>query len=126
MAKQAYEEAVQAVSFDANVDLSETGLSRFVKLVNDGGVAKIALADTGGEADGVLLTKPIEDQPGRVGVSGIVPVEAGGAITAGAKVEVGAGGTAVTAAGSEPVAGKALATAAAAGEIIPVLLKLQS
>lgn len=124
MAVSGYEEAVLPISLNANVDLSDTGtpgLYRFVKVVNDGGEGKIDLAGAAERAIGVLLDKPIADQPGRVGVGGIVPIELGGSVTAGGEVSSGAAGLGVAQASTNPSYGVALSTGVL-GDIIPLLL----
>lgn len=118
----AYEEAVHAISLNANADLSgDDGLNRFVKVVNDGGEGKIALAGDGERAIGVLLTKPPEDQPGRVAIGGIVPLELGGTVVAGGEISSGADGKGVAQSSTNPSYALALASGDA-GDIIAVLL----
>jgi hypothetical protein len=119
-----YEEYVTAVSIDSNFDASgdNAGYRRFVGVTNVSGKGKIDLAGAAARAVGVLLSKPVVDQPGRVGINGIVPVEAGvGGIVAGGEVSVGAGGLGIAQSASNPSRGTALESAAE-GEIFPCLL----
>lgn len=119
-----YEEYVTAVSIDSNADFSgdNPGYRRFVTLTRVNGKAKLDLAGANARSPGVLLSKPIVDQPGRVGIAGIVPVEAGvGGIQAGQEVSVGAAGTGVAQSASNPSRGSALEDALE-GEIFPLLL----
>ncbi|MFV2030803.1 DUF2190 family protein [Neisseria sp. S1] len=75
--------------------------------------------------EAVLGVSPYDADEGdtlAVDVVGIAVVEAGGAVTVGAKVDTDAQGCAVTHATGEAV-GTALSTAAEAGDLIRVLLK---
>lgn len=86
------------------------------------GKLQCAHAAAAGAAFGVAATDQALGGDVLVYREGIVPVEAGGAITAGQRVEVGAGGTAVVLAAGVPF-GVATATGAA-GALIPVALNL--
>lgn len=131
-----YEETLVSITLDADASIGVfTGVAglrgapanpsalqyRFVK-VTDEHTAGLATA----AADvcvGVLQNKP--QAPGdaaTVGVFGISNVEAAGAISAGATVTSDAVGRATP--GAANVKGIALHSSAAAGELIPVLLRL--
>lgn len=111
-------ENLTTISLQAAVDLSALQFT-FVT-VNSAG--KAAAATSGVNVTGVLLNKPIADQAGCIGISGIVKVKAGAAVAAGVKVMSDAIGRAVLATATNHVAGVTLEGAAAPGEIIRVLI----
>lgn len=111
----AYEESVKAVSLLANASFETTGQFRF-GVINSSG--KVALASSAGRVDGVILGNPAADVAVQFGIGGIMMVEYGGSITAGAQVQSGSSGVAV--AGTTYVAGIALETGVS-GDIRPVL-----
>ena len=114
----ATEEILQSVSRDAGQDLSALQY-RFVKL-NGNGQAIIAVAAE--DAIGVTQEKDTQGHSTTIGVYGVSRVIAGGAVGAGAKVEVGADGKAVVASAGV-VVGQAFSSSSADGEMISVLLK---
>lgn len=122
----AYEENVSPISLNATVDYSgrveggAVGLYRFV--VGDPTVENgFKRSGAAGLTLGVLTTKPPKGQPGRIANRGIVPIELGATLAAGAEVASGADGRAV-AAGSNPSRGYLLG-GGAAGTIVSVLLR---
>lgn len=121
----AYEEAVTAVSLNAAADHSgeNDGLYRFViaSTTVDG---EFVLAGAAARAVGVLLSKPPEGQPGRIGVGGIVPIELGGSVTRGGEISSGADGVGIAQSSTNPSRAIALASGSL-GEIIPALLLAQ-
>lgn len=82
----------------------------------------VSHAAAAGAAIGVAATDQAIGGDVLVYKSGVVPVEAGGAIAAGARVEAGAGGTVVTLAAGIPI-GVAGATVAAAA-LCPIHLNV--
>jgi hypothetical protein len=71
---------------------------------------------------GVSRFTAADGEPLTVDVLGTATVEAGGAITAGDKIEADASGRAVTWSTSGPVLGRALEDASGAGKFLEVLL----
>jgi hypothetical protein len=122
MGAGAYEEAVQAISLDAVADHSgdNAGINRFV-IVATTADNSFSLAGANARVDGVLLTKPAAGQPGRIGISGIVPVELSGTVTRSGLAKAAADGKAAAHDSTNPVAGVFLASGVA-GDIVPVLL----
>lgn len=131
-----YEETLVNITLDADASIGVfTGVAglrgapanpsalqyRFVKVT---GEHKAGLATAATDVTvGVLQNKP--QMPGdaaTVGVQGISHVEAAGAVAAGATVTTDSVGRAT--ASTSNVKGIALHSAAAAGELIPVLLRL--
>jgi hypothetical protein len=123
----AYEEYVTAVSLNAAVDYSQStdagavGLNRFVTVAGqEPGYFTRAGAASYPLVCGVLASKPAVDQPGRIAIAGIIPLELGATLAANVTVTSGAEGRAV-AAGANPV--KAIILAGGdAGAIVPALL----
>lgn len=113
----AYEEVKVAITLLAAADFRTTGQFRFGTVNSDG---KVGLTGNGLRADGVVLNNPDADQAIEFGISGVLMVEAGGSITAGAEVQSGANGVVV--AGTTYVVGVAL-TDGESGEVIPVLFR---
>lgn len=113
----AYEESVVNISLLANADFRTTGQFRF-GIVNSSG--EVALSSSAGRVDGVINNNPDVDQAVTFGISGVVMVEYGGSITAGAQVQSGASGVAVSGSTNSP--GVALETGVS-GDIRPILLK---
>lgn len=100
----------------------------FVKITgalkaSDGTLATAAPADAAGLAFGVAAYDAAKDANVAIicGPGHVVPVTAGGAVTAGAEVQVGAGGKAVVLAAGKP-AGLALSTSTADGDELFVQL----
>jgi hypothetical protein len=124
----AYEEAVLPISLNAAEDYSQPtddsprGLNRFATIAGQAPGEFIRASNANyGQIVGVLLTKPPEGQPGRIGNKGIVPVELGATLAAGALVTSGADGRAVASA-SNPAAA-ALLEGGDEGTIVAALLK---
>jgi hypothetical protein len=123
----AYEEHLQVISLNASEDYSEptntsadkVGLNRFV-IIDPANNDQFTRSGNNGEVIGVLTTRPGVGSPGRIGISGIVPVELGADLAAGAAVASDADGRA-KAAGSSPRGGRLL-QAGVAGEIVACLL----
>lgn len=87
---------------------------------NDGATPRVAAATAAGKADGVLINAPLAaNTAGTVVVFGRTKVVAGGAIAAGAEIQVGANGRAITATGTNIRVGKAL-EAAVANQIVTI------
>ena len=117
----AFDAVVQTISVPAAADL--TGLEmRFMTIGASGQMNKTG---AGLMADGVL-----EHAAGAAGRSGSLAIHgapkmiAGAAIAAGALVASDANGKPVTAVSGDQILGKTLMAASAAGDVIPVLLKL--
>ena len=108
----AYEIPNLRFSLPAGEDIARR---RFIS-VNSSGEGVIATA--AGSAIGVSMNQAAYDEVLEI-ADGIVMVEAGGAITAGAGIEVGANGKAVTNTGGIGI-GIALTSAASAGNIVAV------
>jgi Uncharacterized conserved protein (DUF2190) len=102
----------------ANADLSAK-LHFLAKI--DTTTGKIALAQAADAVFGVIIEANTANNPVTVQFGGIAKVEAGGAVTIGAKVRADANGNAVVATGLGNVFGIALA-AADDGDIFPVAL----
>lgn len=68
------------------------------------------LANNGGEAFGILLTKPKSGEHGTLAYDGEIPYRAGGAITIGKPITVTTSGWMVTAGSGYYVVGRATAT----------------
>lgn len=125
MPNGAYEEHLQVISLNATEDYSEPTeagkvcLNRFVVIAT---TSNDEFTRAGNNADviGVLTTKPGLGSPGRIGISGIVPVELGADLAAGAPVASDADGRAKAAA-SNPRGGRLL-QAGLTGEIVACLL----
>lgn len=123
----AYEEAVLPISLNAAVDYSQTvpagavGYARFVTVAGQtaGNFIRAAAANYT-QIVGVLSTKPGLNQPGRIANKGIIPVELGAQLAAGATVTSGGDGRAVASA-ANPVAA-ILLEGGAAGTIVSALL----
>ena len=139
----AYEESVRSISLKADSSLaSATGVPgqggatptrgkqyRFVK-VTGAATAGLVTANTD-KAIGVLLNKPqITNAAATVAVRGVVMVEVGsansGVVTAGDSVSADSTGHAITNPGSGGSLeyGIALGTSSAAGQLIPVLIRV--
>lgn len=87
---------------------------------NDGATPQVAATAANGKADGVLINAPLAaNTAGTVVVFGRTKVVAGGAIAAGAEIQVGANGRAITATGTNIRVGKAL-EAAVANQIVTI------
>lgn len=133
----AYEEFLHSITLEADASLAVfTGVAglpgapanpsgnqyRFVKVTGEHQVGIVSA--TTDEVVGVLQNKPQgTGHAATVGVFGVSQVEAAGAVAAGAIVTPAADGRATTG-GTKPV-GIALHSSAAAGELIPVLLRVQ-
>lgn len=136
----AYEETLKSITLTADSSVGVfTGVAglrgapsnhgglqyRFVKMTGEHqcGLATTPATDV---AVGVLQNKPQADgDAATVGIFGISKVEAGAAIAAGALVGFDSVGRAVTASGTAtPACGIAIHSIAAAGELVPVLLRL--
>jgi len=124
----AYEEAVLPISLNAAADYSESTeggavcYARFVTVADqDAGEFARASNAAYDQIVGVLSTKPAQGQPGRIANKGIIPLELGATLAAGATVTSGADGRAV-ASGANAVAAVLLA-GGVAGNIVPALLK---
>lgn len=91
---------IQARSYEAGADLTESQF-RFVKWDGD----SVVRAEAGEAAAGVLLNDPNEDGAARVGYFGVLKVEAGDTVTAGAEVTSDADGKAVAATTGDIVLG---------------------
>lgn len=112
----AYEIPLLPVTFPAGFDAS-AAKHHFV--VHDG--TDLALCGDGARADGVLYSAPGSGEAGEVQLlGGILRVECGGTIAAGANVASNATGEAVVATTGEVILGRAL-EAGADGRIISVL-----
>jgi hypothetical protein len=124
----AYEEAVLPISLNAAADYSQptpesaVGLNRFVTVAGQAAGEFVRASNAAyDQIVGVLLTKPPEGQPGRIGNKGIVPVELGATLAAGALVTSGADGRAVASASNSPAA--ILLEGGDEGTIVAALLK---
>lgn len=85
----------------------------------------VGLTGAGLVADGVLQNKPqAVGQAATVGIYGVSMVESGAAVAAGDLVQADATSRAITQTSTNAVLGKAIKAATAAGQLIPVLLKL--
>lgn len=132
----AYEETLKSITLDADASIGTfTGVAglrgapanagglqyRFVKVT---GEHKAGLATAAGDVVvGVLQNKPQgAGHAATVGIFGVSMVEAAGAVAAGETVTADSVGRATS--GASNVKGIALHSAAAAGELIPVLLRL--
>lgn len=109
-------EALKTISLQAAADLSALQFTFVV--TNSAG--KAAAAGAGSNATGVLLSKPVADQAGTIGIDGIAKVKAGAAFAAGVKLMVDASGRAITATTTNHVVAESMEAAAAAGEIVRV------
>lgn len=134
----AYEEFLHSITLNADATVgvftgvpgvsggpsNNSGLQyRFVKVTGEHECG-LATAATDNVV-GVLQNKPQGvGHAATVGVFGVSKVEASAAIAAGATVTSTANGRAVTTSTAADVMGIALHSAAAAGELIPVLLRL--
>lgn len=132
----AYEESLVKITMDADASLGVfTGVAglpggpvnpgglqyRFVKPVGEHSVGLSTLATD--SAIGVLQNKPQGvGHAATVAIHGVSMVEAGAAVAAGATVAGDTSGRAV--ANAANIRGVAIHSAAAAGELIPVLLRL--
>lgn len=116
-----FEENLEPISVEAGSDLSARQY-RFMVFTN----GKLAVASTGGNADGVLQDKP--DASGKVGlvaIAGISKMEAGEQLAAGDPVASDSVGRAVKAdVTGNVVLGVAMEAASGAGSIIGVRLHL--
>jgi predicted RecA/RadA family phage recombinase len=135
----AYEEVLQSITLDADSSLGiYTGVPgtrgapanpgglqyRFVKITGEHRVG-LSAANTDPTV-GVLQNKPqATGDACTVGILGVSKVEVGAAVAAGAALMSDATGRAVTATGTNPICGYALHSAAAAGQVVPVLLRLK-
>lgn len=118
----AYENHLENITMVAGADLSALQY-RFVTMASDG---QIDPTGTGLGADGVLQNDPAAaGRAATVAISGVSKVEAGGAITKGANVSSDSTGRAITATSGHRVLGVAQETVTTAGQILPVLLKVQ-
>lgn len=115
----AYEIPGFSYTLPAGVDFSASGQFRFVDVSN---VGKAVAPTLGGNVVGVRQIKAALNTACTVVQSGIVFVEAGAAVTAGAMVTTNAVGQAITAAAGQVVHGRALETASGTGIQIAVLL----
>ena len=134
----AYEEILQSITLDADASLgiytgvagmrggpaNNSGLQyRFVKITGEHTCGLVAAATDA--VVGVLQNKPQQaGDVATVGLNGISRVEVAGAIAAGAPVFSDATGRA-TATGTGSALGYAIHSSAAAGELLPVLLRLK-
>jgi hypothetical protein len=114
----AIQENFQTITLVAGADLSERQY-RFVS-VNASGEA--VAAGAGANAIGVLQNDPVAGQAATIAISGVVKVEAGGAVTRGGQVASGANGVAANAANDNNTLGTALETGAN-GRIISMLFQ---
>jgi hypothetical protein len=133
-----YEESIRSITLDASASLAEyTGVPglpgsanpnngnqyRFVRV---SGAHRCSLAETGDLVVGVLQNKPqVTGAAATVAIRGISLVEAGGSIDAGDAIGVDNDGKGVVAGDGEAVLGVAVG-GAAAGQLVPVLLRLGS
>lgn len=132
-----YDESLRSISLNADASLAVfTGVPgtpgsaspnygfqyRFVKVT---GVGQVGLSTAGtDDSIGVMQSKPqVTGQAATVSIGGVTNIMAGGAVTAGTKVEADATGRAVTNSTGK-AKGIALATSTGANQLIPVLLLL--
>lgn len=136
----AYEESLRSISLDADASLAtytgvpgtpgsaEPNYGKQYTFVKVTGAHQVGLVTANTDlAVGVLQNKPqVTGQAATVGYQGVSNVIAGAAVTAGDKVSSDATGRAITTpgTGSPVVLGIALASATAAGQLIPVLLRV--
>lgn len=125
MPKGAYEENLQVISLNATEDYSETAqggkvaLNRFV-VIGTADDDTFTRAGNDAATIGVLTTRPGLGSPGRIGHTGIVPIELGADLARGAAVASDAEGRA-KAVGSAPRGGRLLQSGKT-GEIVALLL----
>jgi len=104
----------------AGADLSGTGNQyRFVQVTAARTVTRESNA--GARSIGVLYNNPAQGEAADVRFAGVVQVEAGGAVAAGANIATDNVGRGVTAS-SNVVLGKAITAASEAGEYITIVL----
>lgn len=115
----AYEIPGFSFTLPAGVDFSSSKQFRFVDVNN---VGKAVAPTAGGAVVGVRQITPRLNEACTIVHSGIVFVEAGGAITAGALIATNNVGQALVATTGQTVQGRALESATGAGIQIAVLL----
>jgi len=135
----AFEEVLGSVTLDADSSVAvytgvpgipgapanQAGLQyRFVKLT---GEHKVGLSTSAtDQVVGVLQNKPqATGDACTIGYVGISKVEAGAAVAAGAQIQSDTTGRAITQTSTNPVLGYAIHSAGAAGQLIPVFLRLK-
>ena len=117
-----FEEAMVCQSFEAAGDLSAHQF-KFVEINSDG---QVALANAGGNPDGVLQNKPsAQGEAATVAVSGTCKVVAGAALDEGVDVTANASGLAVEAGSGDDRSGTTRTSCSAASAIVAVHLKLK-
>lgn len=133
----AYEESLKSISLNADSSLAvwtsvpgqpgsaEPNYGKQYTFVKVTAANQVGLATSGTDVIiGVMQNKPqVTGQAATVGIFGVTNVTAGAAITAGAVVQSNTTGQAIPLAAGTAL-GVALQAATAAGELIPVLLKL--
>lgn len=116
------EQALQCISVEAGQDLSANQY-RFMAVAADGQIDPVG--SSGAAADGVLQDTPAAaGRPANLAIGGVSRVVAGAAVTRGGLVQSDNVGRAINKTTTGTALGRALAAAGAAGDIIPVLLKL--
>jgi len=115
---RAFYECIQAISVVAGANFSTTGQYRLAIVGSD---EKLELAGVNARAVGVILDNPEEDRVARLGIAGVVPVELGATVAAGALLKASTNGVAITRDSTNPIIGTAL-EGGDAGEVIAVLL----
>jgi hypothetical protein len=122
MGNAAYEEHLSTRSYPASGDLSAHQF-KFVEINSDG---QVALANAGGNPDGVLQDKPTAaGQACCVAVAGVTKVVAGAALDEGVDVTSNGSGLAVEAGSGDDRSGTTLTHGSAANSIVSIELKLK-
>lgn len=117
-----FEEAMVCQTFEAAGDLSAHQF-KWVEINSDG---RVALANAGGNPDGVLQDKPsAAGEAATVAVSGTCKVKAGAALDEGVDVTSDANGLAVEAGSGDDRSGTTRTSCGASGSIVSVHLKLK-
>lgn len=116
----ATEQNISCVSIPSSGDLST---KQYLGVnINTSGLAAV-VASAGGDCVGILQNKPAStSEAATVAISGVSKAVAGGAITAGDKVQVDNGGKFLLAASADHVVGRALTGASGDNIVFNVLL----
>jgi hypothetical protein len=104
----AIQESVVSITLPAAADL-RTHQYKFVEVTSTGAVNLVA---DDGHADGVLLNDPNTGEAAIVGISGVLKVKCGAAVTRGGNVSSGASGAAKNTDTNAAILGTALETGA--------------
>ena len=120
----AYEIPGQVITFEAGADLSAKQF--YVVYLSSADTVNVATSNSTQVPIGILQNDPESGKPASVCVSGVSKAEAGGAISAGDIVTFGSDGRVTSLGGATGVyaVGVALQAATAAGQVIPVLIKM--